>query len=351
MRKSLMVILILLFSLSAVFADNSIQWAASLDEGLARARKTDQSIFLLITAPSWCGWCVKLEQNVLSRPEIIRKINEGFVPVKIMDTDSDVKRFQFRGYPTVRIIDADEKTIADVYTQDAGQMSSYLDQYASVGAKGGEEEAEGIQWAPSFDDGVAMAQEEGVPVFLLITAPSWCGWCVRLEENVLSKQEVIDYINQYYIPVKIMDTDEDVKRFKFRGFPTVWVMNEEGEYEADIYTQDKNEMLRNLEKYAAEEDVDEVSGDVSWVKKSDVAQYKGADWKNKVKRVNGISVGKAKQIAEQDPEITFFFWTKGGQMVLEGQGVFRRGDTVFFKGKPWYGSAPGLADAYEKVSK
>jgi hypothetical protein len=48
---------------------------------------------------------------------------------------------------------------------------------------------------------------------------------------------------------------------------------------------------------------------------------------------------------------------KGYQMFLEGKpgpggwtekGVFRAGDSVFFTGKPWYGSAPGFSDAYEK---
>jgi hypothetical protein len=48
-------------------------------------------------------------------------------------------------------------------------------------------------------------------------------------------------------------------------------------------------------------------------------------------------------------------FVKGTQMYLEGdaknqaKGLFSRGDVVFFGGKPWYGSAPGLADAYEKV--
>ncbi|MBN1531624.1 MAG: glutaredoxin family protein [Spirochaetes bacterium] len=86
-----------------------------------------------------------------------------------------------------------------------------------------------------------------------------------------------------------------------------------------------------------------------WVMKPGVAQYKGADWNNRVGRVNGITVERAKEIADQDPRITFFFITTGCRMVLEGKGVFRRGDTVFFSGRPWYGSAPGLADSYERV--
>lgn len=90
------------------------------------------------------------------------------------------------------------------------------------------------------------------------------------------------------------------------------------------------------------------SADDGWVKKADVAQFAGADWTNLVKRVNGITVEEAKKIAAQDSRITFFFIVKGCRMVLPGKGVFHQGDVVFFSGKPWYGSAPDLADAYEK---
>ena len=81
---------------------------------------------------------------------------------------------------------------------------------------------------------------------------------------------------------------------------------------------------------------------------ADVAQYGGADWANEVRRDRAISLDQAKLIAAANPKITYFFITKGGQMVLNSKGVFRTGDAVFFTGKPWYGSAPGLADAYEK---
>jgi hypothetical protein len=96
---------------------------------------------------------------------------------------------------------------------------------------------------------------------------------------------------------------------------------------------------------------------VVWNKIPDVAQYKGADWKNEVMRKSNLTVEDAKSIAESDPQITFFFYMKGYQMFLEGKpgpggwtekGVFRAGDSVFFTGKPWYGSAPSFSDAYEK---
>lgn len=85
-----------------------------------------------------------------------------------------------------------------------------------------------------------------------------------------------------------------------------------------------------------------------------VAQYKEADWSQVVGIARNISVREAQMIANSNPDITFFFYTKGGQMVLEKQDgsyrVFRHGDAVFFSGKPWWGSAPGLADGYVKES-
>lgn len=87
----------------------------------------------------------------------------------------------------------------------------------------------------------------------------------------------------------------------------------------------------------------------SFTRIADVAQYNGADWANEVRRDKALTLDQAKAIAAANPKITYFFITKGGQMSLGTKGVFRTGDVVFFSGKPWYGSAPGLADAYEKT--
>ncbi len=84
----------------------------------------------------------------------------------------------------------------------------------------------------------------------------------------------------------------------------------------------------------------------------DVAQYKLADWSGVVDVAKGISVEEANWIALGNPEITFFFYTKGDQMILEcpqGYRIFQQGDAVFFKGEPWWGEADDLADGYFKL--
>lgn len=114
----------------------------------------------------------------------------------------------------------------------------------------------------------------------------------------------------------------------------------------------------------------------------DTAQYKKSDYLNAIRIERGISLKKAKEIAEADPEIAYFVYLKGGCMVLEndeadigndplglvtyqfytfdngqpGRGlcrVFRYGDALFFtdQSKMWLGSAPELADTYVKIAE
>ncbi|MDA9818193.1 hypothetical protein N9C35_04050 [Flavobacteriaceae bacterium] len=93
----------------------------------------------------------------------------------------------------------------------------------------------------------------------------------------------------------------------------------------------------------------------NYKKVPDVAQYKNANWDNLIGIANNISLSEAFDIADANPKITFFFYTKGYQMVLEKPNgsyrVFKYRDAVFFSGDHWFGSAPGLADGYLKKKK
>ncbi len=87
---------------------------------------------------------------------------------------------------------------------------------------------------------------------------------------------------------------------------------------------------------------------IQWVKKPNVAQYGCVNWNNEVKLVSSLTVEQAKKIAEEEPQITFFFYVRQ-PMYLTKKGNFQPGDAVFLSGEPSYGTAP-QADAYEKVS-
>lgn len=110
--------------------------------------------------------------------------------------------------------------------------------------------------------------------------------------------------------------------------------------------------IPELEDSAADESLN------NWKKKSNAAQYGKADWSNVVGIVHDTTVKEAKKLANENSDITYFFYLKGGRMTLINDNVyphqvriFHHGDAVFFSGEPWWGSAPGLADGYVKTTQ
>lgn len=91
---------------------------------------------------------------------------------------------------------------------------------------------------------------------------------------------------------------------------------------------------------------------MGWKKKSNVAQYGQASWDNYISESKNTTPEEAMRIAFANPEISYFFYCRE-YMVLDGPaaqyGPFEQGDAVFFKGEPWYGSAP-QCDSYEKTA-
>lgn len=44
-------------------------------------------------------------------------------------------------------------------------------------------------WFVNWDRAAAAAKKSGKPIFVLKTGSDWCGWCIRLRKNVLTKPE------------------------------------------------------------------------------------------------------------------------------------------------------------------
>lgn len=105
----------------------------------------------------------------------------------------------------------------------------------------------------------------------------------------------------------------------------------------------------------------------------DVVQHGMSDFSNAVRVERGITIDQALQIALEDPDIDYFFYTKGACMVLaapsdilsdplglvssrpgvggvENHRIFYKGDTVFFSGDGlMVGESLGLSDIYHKT--
>ncbi len=122
MKKLLLLLSILFLIIAGVgslFAQESINWVDSYDEGYELAYKTNKDVIVFITAPTWCSWCQWMDENVLNKKEIIDMVNENFIPIKILDKidgerNPDLDKISFSGYPTLLFTDPNKKVYASV---------------------------------------------------------------------------------------------------------------------------------------------------------------------------------------------------------------------------------------------
>src|SRR6266511_1346175 len=87
-----------------------------------------------------------------------------------------------------------------------------------------------IRWRPWSDSAFAEAKDQSKPVLLAISAV-WCHWCHMIDETSYSVPEIIEKINESYIPVRV-DNDQrpDVnRRYNMGGWPTTAFLTPDGD--------------------------------------------------------------------------------------------------------------------------
>ncbi len=103
-------------------AQENINWIYDYDEGIKKAYEEKKTLLIVLTAPSWCGPCQIMEKYAFQDKETIKYINENLIAIKLLDTNPDINRIDFGGYPT--FIFADYKN--NEYFREVGNIHTSL---------------------------------------------------------------------------------------------------------------------------------------------------------------------------------------------------------------------------------
>ncbi|MBI9101608.1 MAG: thioredoxin family protein [Spirochaetales bacterium] len=134
-QKKLQIMGMLLILPFLLFAE--VEWRTNLADALGEASITRQNIFVIITAPSWCGPCQYMEENVFPDHTVIDVLNSRFIPLQVLDevngrSNPDLGKFDFAGFPTYLVMDPNKKVLVqDSGAVDASTLLALIEPYFS----------------------------------------------------------------------------------------------------------------------------------------------------------------------------------------------------------------------------
>jgi hypothetical protein len=112
---------------------SEIEWREWSEKAFQEAQVSDKPVLLAISAV-WCHWCHVMDETSYSDPEVIRLVNDRFVPVRVdNDERPDVnRRYNMGGWPTTAFLTPDGEIVHGGTYIPPDAMRSYLSQVADV---------------------------------------------------------------------------------------------------------------------------------------------------------------------------------------------------------------------------
>ena len=111
------VITLLLIIVSSAMQAQDIFWETNIEKAAQTAVKANKPMLLFFTGSDWCGWCIRLQKEVLKTPEFATWAKDNVVLVEldfprrtpqdpeIQKQNNDLQQiFAVRGYPTIWLV-------------------------------------------------------------------------------------------------------------------------------------------------------------------------------------------------------------------------------------------------------
>lgn len=120
MKKIL--VLFMLFGALMTAQSQELDWHTDVKEAIKISNKEKKPLLMFFTGSDWCGWCIRLQKEVLQTPEFAKWAKSNVVlveldyPRRIPQTPELKKQnnelqnaFGIQGFPTIYFVNANDK--------------------------------------------------------------------------------------------------------------------------------------------------------------------------------------------------------------------------------------------------
>jgi thioredoxin-related protein len=129
----------------ALHAQSKAGWGENQAQALQKAKSENKLVLLDFTGSDWCSWCQKMDKEVFSTPEFqqyakqhLELVEVDFPHAKALAADvkkqnDDLqKQFGIEGFPTIVVLNADGKKVAEFEGYQEGGAQAFIDQLAKL---------------------------------------------------------------------------------------------------------------------------------------------------------------------------------------------------------------------------
>jgi thiol:disulfide interchange protein len=128
------------YSQQTDMSTSQINWLTSYDQAIAQSKASSKPVLILFTGTTWCPACMKLERDVLNRPEFLQAVASRFVFLKAEFPDYSqggtnaspfkplLDRYNINSFPTMLVINANGQPLYTVPYQSGGAQA-YIQQF------------------------------------------------------------------------------------------------------------------------------------------------------------------------------------------------------------------------------
>ena len=130
-NKLKLIVLTMIFT-AISFASSDI-WQTNFEKASETAKKEDKFMLVDFSGSDWCGWCVRLDEEVFSKPEFEKFAKENLVCVMLdfpqttkleksleKQNQALAKKYKVRGFPTVLILNSNGEVVEKTGYQKGG---------------------------------------------------------------------------------------------------------------------------------------------------------------------------------------------------------------------------------------
>lgn len=232
-----------------------INWVKDYDTAAQQAAKSGK-IIMADFFTDWCIWCKRLDKTTYTDEKVVG-LADKLVSVKInaeREGRSLAQSHGVTGFPTILFLNAKGAVVGridgflppDAFAEQVSAILAKADGTAAAAqeqsadkpapAKAPAEsvpvaEGEGAElgWAKSYDEALKAAKDK---VVMIDFYTDWCGWCKKLDKDTYSNADVVKFLDQKIVPLKLNAEKEGAelaKKHGVRGYPTILFVSGTGE--------------------------------------------------------------------------------------------------------------------------